>query len=137
MAPDHPQYGKNGSFEPVMVEPQSFLGTVLGGRYRLDAVRNDASAVGATSGLMQFDASDLSTNEVLGVRLTPLQRLIDPALGATTVSDALDSFERQCQVAVSLSHPTIETILDHGDVTVDGERYVFVVGQSLAGGSLR
>ena len=137
MAPDHPQYGKNGSFERVMVEPQSFLGTVLGGRYRLDAVRSDASAVGAASGLMQFDASDLSTNEVLGVRLTPLQRLIDPALGATTVSDALDAFERQCQVAVSLSHPTIETILDHGDVTVDGERYVFVVGQSLAGGSLR
>lgn len=137
MAPDHPRYRKNGSFEPVMVEPQSFLGTVLGGRYRLDAVRSDASAVGATSGLMQFEASDLSTNEVLGVRLIPLQRLIDPALGATTVSDALDSFERQCQVAVSLSHPTIETILDHGDVTVDGERYVFVVGQSLAGGSLR
>ena len=137
MAPDHPQYRKNGSFEPVMVEPQSFLGTVLGGRYRLDAVRSDASAVGSSSGLMQFDASDLSTNEVLGVRLTPLQRLVDPALGATTVSDALDAFERQCQVAVSLSHPTIETILDHGDVTVDGERYVFVVGQSLTGGSLR
>lgn len=137
MAPDHPRYGKNGSFEPVMVEPQTFLSTVLGGRYRLDAVRTDASAVGASSGLMQFDATDLSTNEVLSVRLTPLQRRIDPALGATTVSDALDAFERQCQVAMSLSHPTIETVLDHGDVTVDGERYVFVVGQLLAGGSLR
>lgn len=120
-----------------MSEPQSFIGTVLGGRYRLDAVRGDASAVGAASGLMQFDSTDMSTNEVLGVRVVPLQRLIDPALGATTVSDALDAFERQCQVAMSLSHPTIETILDHGDVTVEGERYVYVVGQSLAGGSLR
>ena len=142
MGPAHPQEGKNGSFDGVMSEPQSFLGTafvgiVLGGRYRLDAVRSDASAVGAASGLMQFDATDLSTNEVLGARLTPLQRLVDPALGATTVSDALEGFERQCQVAMSLSHPTIETILDHGDVTVEGERYVYVIGQSLAGGSLR
>jgi beta-lactam-binding protein with PASTA domain len=125
-----------------MSEPQSFdgtpfLGLVLGGRYRLDSVRSDASAIGAASGLLQFDATDLSTNETLGVRVTPLQRLVDPALGATTVSDALDAFERQCQVAMSLSHPTIETILDHGDVTVEGERYVFAVSQLLAGGSLR
>lgn len=125
-----------------MSEPQSFDGTpfvglVLGGRYRLDSVRSDASSFGASSGLLQCDATDLSTNEVLSVRVTALQRLVDPALGATTVSDALDAFERQCQVAMSLSHPTIETVLDHGEVTVDGERYVFIVGQSLAGGSLR
>jgi hypothetical protein len=64
-----------------MSEPQSFdgtpfLGLVLGGRYRLDSVRSDASAIGAASGLLQFDATDLSTNETLGVRVTPLQRLL-------------------------------------------------------------
>lgn len=120
-----------------MSAPESFLGTVLGGRYRLDTVRSDASAVGASSGLMQFDATDLSTNEVFSIRLTPLQRLIDAALGATTVSDALDLFERQCEVATSLSHPTIESVLDHGEVTLDGDRYVYAVAQLLAGGSLR
>lgn len=120
-----------------MSAPESFLGTVLGGRYRLDAIRSDASAVGASSGLMQFDATDLSSEESLSVRLTPLQRLVDAALGATTMSDALELFERQCDVATSLSHPTIETVLDHGEVTLDGDRYVYVVAQQLAGGSLR
>jgi serine/threonine-protein kinase len=120
-----------------MNEPESFLGTVLGGRYRLDAVRSDASAMGAASGLMQFDATDLSTNEILGVRLTPLQRLIDASLGTTTIADALDAFERQCDVATSLQHPTIESVIDHGDITLDGDRYGYVVSQLLGGGSLR
>jgi len=120
-----------------MNEPESFVGTVLGGRYRLDAVRVDASALASASGLMQFDATDLSTHEVLSVRLTLLQRLIDASLGATTLSDALESFERQCEVSISLQHPTIERVLDHGDVTLDGDRYGFVVSEQLAGGSLR
>jgi serine/threonine-protein kinase len=86
---------------------------------------------------MQFDATDLSTQEVLSVRLTLLQRLIDASLGATTLADALGSFERQCEVATSLQHPTIERVLDHGDVTLDGDRFGFVVSEQLAGGSLR
>ena len=137
MAADHPREGKNGRFGPVMSAPESFLGTVLGGRYRLDTVRSDASAMGATSGLMQFDATDLSSNENLSVRLTPLQRLIDASLGATTMADALELFERQCEVAMSLSHPTIEKVLDHGEVTLDGDRYGYAVAEVLAGGSLR
>jgi beta-lactam-binding protein with PASTA domain len=127
-----------------MSEPGSFIGTVLGGRYRLDVLRDATASAGGSSslaagsaGALLFDATDLSTNETLSVRLNPLQRLVDPALGATTVSDALAAFERQCDVAMGLSHPTIETVLDHGDVTVDGERYVYMVAQSLTGGSLR
>jgi beta-lactam-binding protein with PASTA domain len=156
MGPAHLVRRKNGSFEPVMSEPESFIGTVLGGRYRLDAVRDGALSQGALSpgvsapgdslkGLssgagaraLQFEATDLSANEKLSVRLISLQQLIDPALGATTVSDALDQFERQCEVAMGLSHPTIENVLDHGDVTLEGERYVYVVASLLAGGSLR
>jgi serine/threonine-protein kinase len=63
--------------------------------------------------------------------------LIDPALGSTTPDDALAAFEQQFDIASSLRHPCIESVLDHGEVTLEGERYVFVVGERLAGGSLR
>jgi len=116
---------------------ESVLGTVLAGRYRLDHVRVDADSSLTVKGTAQFDALDLLSNETLGVRLTELDRLVDISLGSTTPADALDMFERQCQTATLLQHPVIESMLDHGDVTIGGTRYVYTVAQRIAGGSLR
>ena len=116
---------------------ESVLGTVLAGRYRLDHVRVDADSGLTVKGTAQFDALDLLSNETLGVRLTELDRLVDISLGSTTPADALDMFERQCQTATLLQHPVIESMLDHGDVTIGGTRYVYTVAQRIAGGSLR
>ena len=110
-------------------------GTVLGGRYQLDQIRTEAA--GSATGVVQFDATDLSSNEPISVRMVPLAQLIDPAIGSTTEADALATFEQQVLVASSLRHPCIESVLDHGEVTLDGDRHVFVVGERLAGGSLR
>jgi serine/threonine-protein kinase len=110
-------------------------GTVLGGRYQLDVLRTEASS--SVSGVSQFDATDLSSNEVVSVRIVPLAQLVNPTLGSTTAADALATFEQQADIASSLRHPCIESVLDHGEVTLDGERYVFVVAERLAGGSLR
>lgn len=110
-------------------------GTVLAGRYLLDAMRSEATI--SNAGAMQFDATDLSSTNSVSVRIAPLSRLVDPLLGSTTSSDAFAAFEAQCELAESLSHPCIETIYDHGDATLDGERYVFTVAERLAGGSLR
>ena len=110
-------------------------GTVLGGRYQLDQIRSEAA--GSVTGVMQFDATDLSSSESVSVRIVPLSQLVDPTLGSTTPADALANFERQVEVASGLRHPCIESVLDHGEVTLDGERYVFVVGERLGGGSLR
>ena len=110
-------------------------GTVLGGRYLLDAVRSEPTA--ANNGAMQCDATDLSSTNQVSVRIGPLSRLVDPLLGSTTANDALAVFEAQCAVAESLKHPCIETIYDHGEATLDGERYVYTVAERLAGGSLR
>ncbi len=110
-------------------------GTVLGGRYQLDQIRTEAA--GSATGVVQFDATDLSSNEPISVRIVPLAQLIDPAIGSTTEADALATFEQQVLVASSLRHPCIESVLDHGEVTLDGDRHVFVVGERLAGGSLR
>lgn len=118
-----------------MREPENMPGTVLGGRYQLDVLRTEASS--SVSGVAQFDATDLSSDEVVSVRIVPLAQLVNPALGSTTAADALATFEQQADIASSLRHPCIESVLDHGEVTLDGERYVFVVAERLAGGSLR
>lgn len=110
-------------------------GTVLGGRYELGQVRGESAL--SVSGSSLFDATDLSSNETVSVRLTPLERLVNPSLGSTTPADALAIFEQQADVASSLRHPCIETVLDHGEATIDGERYVYLVAERLAGGSLR
>jgi len=110
-------------------------GTVLGGRYELTQVRGEAAL--SVSGSALFDATDLSSNEVVSIRLSPLERLVDPALGSTTTTDAQVLFEQQADVASSLRHPCIEAVLDHGEAIIDGERYVYIVAERLAGGSLR
>lgn len=118
-----------------MRDPANMPGTVLGGRYLLDVLRSEATL--SNAGAMQFDATDLTSTNLVSVRIAPLSRLVDPLLGSTTASDALAAFESQCDLAESLHHPCIETVLDHGDATLDGERYVFTVAERLAGGSLR
>ena len=110
-------------------------GTVLSGRYQLDQRRVESA--GSSSGVLQYDATDLSSLEAISVRIVALSQLIEPALGSTTPDDALAAFEQQFDIASSLRHPCIESVLDHGEVTLEGERYVFVVGERLAGGSLR
>ena len=110
-------------------------GTVLSGRYQLDQLRLESA--GSSTGVLQYDATDLSSLEAISVRIVALSQLIDTALGSTTPDDALAAFEQQFDIASSLRHPCIESVLDHGEVTLDGERYVFVVGERLAGGSLR
>ncbi len=110
-------------------------GTVLGGRYQLDQVRGEATQ--SASGAAQFDATDLSSHEEVSIRIVPLSRLVDPNLGSTTPADAQMAFEQQADIASSLRHPCIETVLDHGEAILDGEKYVYVVGERLAGGSLR
>jgi len=114
-----------------MLDPENMLGTVLGGRYRLDQVRSQ------TGGTAFFDATDLSTEASVAVRVSILDSMVDTALGSTTPNDALEAFERQMSVGTSLRHPCIEEVRDHGEVTLGGERCVFVASERLAGGSLQ
>ena len=114
-----------------MREPETLLGTVLAGRYQIDNVR--LRATGSTI----FDATDITADEPLSVRVALLDSLVDTALGTTTQADALEIFERHMETATSLRHPCIEAVRDHGEVTHEGERHVFVVTERLAGGSLQ
>lgn len=118
-----------------MRDPQSAIGTVLGGRYELGEPRLEGG--GASSGALQFDTVDLSSREQLSVRLVPVDLLVDPSAGIRTPAEAVEAFEAQVDLASGLRHPCIESIRDHGQVTLDGEQYVYAVSDRLAGGSLR
>lgn len=109
-------------------------GTVLRGRYQLDTERS----VGQSAlGTRQFVGTDLSSGTRVAVRMTELARLVDLGVGAASEADALGLFERQCETAMGLNHPTIETVLDYGDVTISGRRIVYAVAEPLEGGSLQ
>mgnify|MGYP000502846516 FL=1 len=82
-----------------MREPENMPGTVLAGRYQLDAIRVDAT--GSSTSAMQFDATDVSSQEAVSVRIVALANLIDPALGSTTPDDALAAYESQADIAAS------------------------------------
>lgn len=116
---------------------ETLAGITLRGRYQLNTERVEASSGASASGSRQFSATDLATGETVGVRLAELSRLVEPALGSSSERDALEAHERQCETAMSLRHPTIEKVLDHGEVTVGGTRMVFTVAEPLEGGSLR
>ncbi len=132
---DTPHGVSDARFFWVMRDPENMPGTVLGGRYQLDQARGEATQ--SASGATQFDATDLSSHEEVSVRIVPLSRLVDPTLGSTTPADAQMAFEQQADIASSLRHPCIESVLDHGEAILDGEKYVYVVGERLSGGSLR
>lgn len=110
-------------------------GTVLGGRYELGEPRLEGG--GASSGALQFDTTDLSSHEQLSVRLVPVDLLVDPAADIHSTADAIEAFEAQVDLASGLRHPCIESVRDHGQVTIDGEQFVYAVSDRLAGGSLR
>ena len=114
-----------------MRDPEKLLGTVLAGRYQLDRIRLD------TPNAVLFDAVDITSHEELSVRMQPLDSLVDPARGSTTAQDALEAFQSQMDIVMALRHPCIEAIRDHGELTHEGERVVYSVGERLAGGSLR
>jgi hypothetical protein len=107
-------------------------GTVLGGRYQLDQARGEATQ--SASGATQFDATDLSSHEAVSVRIVPLSRLVDPALGSTTTADAQAAFEQQADIASSLRHPCIESVLDHGEakVLITDREFSKLVAETLA-----
>ena len=94
--------------------------TVLGGSYGYETDRKEATSAASAAGTTFWEGTEISTGNPVGMRLTEVSRLIDPALGSTTPADAVEGFERQFDVAASLRHPTVEAVLDHGEAVIGG-----------------
>lgn len=99
------------------------VGRVLGDRYRIENVVN------AGANTVITEAIDTDANRPVTLKI------VRPELAVT--SAFRQAFRRQIEVAMSLTHPNIATVLDWGETDVDGESTLYWVVEYLGGGSLR
>ncbi len=98
-------------------------GRVLGDRFRIDNV------VSAGANTVIAEAIDTEARRPVTVKI------VRPELAVTTAFR--QAFRRQVEVAMSLSHPNIASVLDWGETELDGEPTMYWVVEYLGGGSLR
>jgi len=101
----------------------SLSGRLLSGRYRIENV------VSAGANTVISEAIDTETNRPVTVKI------VRPELAVTAAFR--QAFRRQVEVAMSLHHPNIASVLGWGETDFDGESTLFWVVEYLGGGSLR
>ncbi len=99
------------------------VGRVLSDRYRIENV------VSSGANTVISEAIDTDANRPVTVKI------VRPELAVT--SEFRRAFRRQVEVAMSITHPNIASVLGWGETEIDGESTVFWVVEYLGGGSLR
>ena len=109
--------------DPTPTGVTTLVGRVLEDRYRIE---NVASA-GANTVITE--AIDTEDNRPVTVKI------VRPELAVT--SAFRQAFRRQVEVAMSLNHPNIASVLGWGETELDDESTLYWVVEYLGGGSLR
>src|SRR6202047_782275 len=95
------------------------LGTLLGGRYRLDA------QIGRGGMSTVYRAFDIVLERAVAIKLMHAEIASD--------SDHLERFRREARAVAQLSHPHIVTLIDAGED--DGRPYI--VFEYIEGGTVK
>lgn len=109
--------------DPTPNGVSTLAGRVLNERYRIDNV------VSAGANTVIAEAIDVEASRPVTVKI------VRPELSAT--SAFRQAFRRQVEVAMSLRHPNIASVLDWGETEIDDEPTMYWVVEYLGGGSLR
>ena len=109
--------------DPTPTGTTMLVGRVLSDRYRLENV------VSAGANTVITEAIDTELNRPVTVKI------VRPELAVT--SAFRQAFRRQVEVAMSLTHPNIASVLGWGETEIDGESTLYWVVEYLGGGSLR
>jgi serine/threonine-protein kinase len=109
--------------DPTPTGVSTLVGRVLSDRYRIENVVN------AGANAVILEAIDTEANRPVTVKI------VRPELAVT--SAFRQAFRRQVEVAMSLTHPNIATVLGWGETELDGESTLYWVVEYLGGGSLR
>ncbi len=109
--------------DPTPTGVSTLAGRTLGDRYRIDNVVN------AGANTVIVEAIDVEADRPVTVKI------VRPELAVT--SAFRQAFRRQVEVAMSLSHPNIASVLGWGETDLDGEITLYWVVEYLGGGSLR
>jgi len=109
--------------DPTPTGMSTLVGRVLTDRYRIENV------VSSGANTVITEAIDTRANRPVTVKI------VRPELAVT--SEFRRAFRRQVEVAMSITHPNIASVLGWGETEIDGESTVFWVVEYLGGGSLR
>jgi serine/threonine-protein kinase len=109
--------------DPTPTGTTTLVGRVLSDRYRIENVVN------AGANTVIAEAIDTEAHRPVTVKI------VRPELAVTTAFR--QAFRRQVEVAMSLRHPNIASVLGSGETELDGESTLFWVVEYLGGGSLR
>lgn len=109
--------------DPTPTGVTTLVGRVLGDRYRIENVVN------AGANTVITEAIDTDDNRPVTVKI------VRPELAVT--SAFRQAFRRQVEVAMSLNHPNIASVLGWGETELDDESTLYWVVEYLGGGSLR
>ncbi len=111
------------TLDPTPTGATTLVGRVLSDRYRIENVVN----VGANTVIAE--AIDIDANRPVTVKIVRPELAVTSAFG--------QAFRRQIEVAMSLTHPNIATVLGWGETELEGEPTLYWVVEYLGGGSLR
>jgi serine/threonine-protein kinase len=111
------------TLDPTPTGATTLVGRVLSDRYRIENVVN----VGANTVIAE--AIDTDANRPVTVKIVRPELAVTSAFG--------QAFRRQIEVAMSLTHPNIATVLGWGQTELEGEPTLYWVVEYLGGGSLR
>jgi eukaryotic-like serine/threonine-protein kinase len=109
--------------DPTPDGVSSLAGRVLSDRYRIDNVVN------AGANTVIAEAIDTVADRPVTVKI------VRPELAVT--SAFREAFRGRVEVAMSLNHPNIASVLGWGETGLDGESTLYWVVEYLGGGSLR
>ena len=109
--------------DPTPTGMSTLVGRVLTDRYRIENV------VSSGANTVITEAIDTQANRPVTVKI------VRPELAVT--SEFRRAFRRQVEVAMSITHPNIASVLGWGETEIDGESTLFWVVEYLGGGSLR
>ena len=109
--------------EPTATSGDRLEGRVLADRYRVEHFVSSGANTVIVEGI------DIETDTPVTIKVVRPERAIHASFRT--------AFKRQIEIAQSLSHPNIATVLDSGELDIDGENTVFWVVEYLGGGSLR
>jgi eukaryotic-like serine/threonine-protein kinase len=109
--------------DPTPTGVSTLAGRVLTDRYRIDNVVN------AGANTVIVEAIDTVADRPVTVKI------VRPELAVT--SAFRQAFRRRVEVAMSLNHPNIASVLGWGETELDGESTLYWVVEYLGGGSLR
>lgn len=117
-----------------MFDPEAPIGRVVAGRYRLERVLGATAGAGTAA---VYAARDARRQAPVALRLVEAASLVDLSAGIASEAEGVEAYRTQMSQVAKVRHPSVITVTDWGEETIDGRRYAFSVTDRWEHGTLR